>query len=271
MSIIAITRGSLLASQKLTDRLASELNWQNVSREQVIEYGKKYGIDEFLAGAQKIMESKPPNSWDPNAQQIHHYLTIFKAALMDYIVQGNIVYHGIQSHFLLSDVPAVLRIKVVAPMDYRNELLAQERNISLSEARDYIIEMDAQRARWSKFLHGIDFDDPTNYDMVLCMSNLNLDAMVDVIKVLINRPEFRLYAANTKIIKDTHLRAQIGAYLTRSSLTRDLDLEIECDAARGLVKIKNKSAAVSGDGWKEDVKEILGIFDKISKLEFVDT
>jgi cytidylate kinase len=271
MSVIAITRGSLIASQKLTDRLKGELDWQTITREEVIEHGRKYGIDEFLDVARKIMDTKPPNSWDPNAEQIHRYLTIFKAALLDYVVQGNIIYHGIQSHFLLADIPGVLRVKVGAPFEYRVKAMVMERGMSDHDARDYIIEVDGQRVNWARFLHGIDYNEATNYDMVLSMSNLNLDAMVDLIALVIRRPEFRLNAGVMKIIADAHFRARIMAYLIRSPKTRELDLALECDAEGRWIKIVRSGAGSGGSDWRDDIGAALSEIDNISSLEILES
>lgn len=270
MSVIAITRGSLIASQKLTDRLKSELHWQSLTREEVIEHGGKYGIDEFLDVARNIMESKPPNSWDPNAEQIHRYLIIYKAALMDFVVQGNIIYHGILSHFLLGDIPGVLRVKVGAPFEYRVKAIVMERGMSDREARDYITEVDGQRVNWARFLHGIDYDEATNYDMVLSMSNLNLDAMVGAIALVIRRPEFRLNAGVSKIVADAHFRAQIMAYLTRSPKARVMELALECDAESRWIKIVKSDTQLGGPDWRDDIGSALSEIDNISSLEIIE-
>ncbi len=267
MPIITITRGSLSASQKLTASLARELNCRAMSREDIIEHGKKYGIDEFLQAATRIMETKPPHSWDPQAAQIHNYLTIFKAALLDFVSEGNVIYHGLQTHFLLTDVPHILKLKVIAPFDYRARTLMDEAGITYEKAAEHIRLVDSQRIRWAKFLHGEDFDEPTTYDMILNMSNLNLDAMTELVALVVRRPEFRMHGGIMKEIHTAHLKALVEAYLVRSPVTREMDLSVRCDSASGHVKIIRNAPTPSTGDWQKDIKEAVSGIDKISTLE----
>lgn len=270
MPVITITQGSLRATHKLTNRLSKELNCRIISREDVIEHGKKYGIDEFLFSAKRIMETKPPHSWDPQATQIHQFLVIIKAALMDFVVEGDVIYHGLQTHFLLTDVPRVLRTKVVAPMEYRVKTLAEETDFSEAEAREHILHVDEQRVSWAKFLYGENFDDPTYYDIILNMSNLNLDAMVEIIARVTRRPEFRLDAGAMKSIRDAHLKALILAYLVRFARTRDMDLSIECDSESGHVKVRRNAPTPSSGDWQKDIEDALSGLEQIFSLEITE-
>jgi hypothetical protein len=265
--IITITRGSLSASAKLTDRLTKELHCREISREDLIEHGKQYGIDEFMNAARKIMESKPPASWDPHAAQIRHFLTIGKAALMDLVVQGDVVYHGLQTHFVLNDIPRVFKIKVVAPLEYRVRNLVRESEMSENAAREHILFVDEMRVSWAKFLYGENFDDPTHYDLILNMSHLNLDAMAQVIAYVVQRPEFRIDAGAMKAIRDAHLKALVMAYLVRSEDTRDMELTADCDSTKGLVKIHADSSAVSVSEWEKKIEAALSNLKLINKLE----
>jgi len=266
MPIITITRGSLSATFKLSERLARELNCRTVTREEIIDHGRKYGIEEFLQAAKGIMESKPPHSWDPNTEQIQHYLAIYKAALMDFVVEGNVICHGLQTHYLLTDVPRVLRVKVVAPLEYRVRSIAEESEFSEAEARDYIQNVDSQRITWVKFLHGADFDDPTNYDLTLNMANLNLDAITVLIGLVVRRPEFRLDSSALKIIRDVHLKSVAAAYLIHSPQTRNMSFSIDCDSDNGHVKVTRIDPASDSD-WQKTVKEVLSKVDLISTLK----
>jgi len=270
MPIITITRGSLSATQRLADNLARTLNCRSISREDIIEHGKVYGIDEFLQAATRIMETKPPHSWDPQAAQIHNYLTIFKASLLDFVAKGDIIYSGLQTHYLLADFPNILKLKVIAPLEYRAKTLMNEAGITYEKAAEHITLVDSQRVRWAKFLLGDDFDEPTTYDMILNMSKLNLDAMTELIAMVVRRPEFRLHGGVMKQINDAHMHAVIEACLVKSTLTREMDLTIECDSADGHVKIIRKSISPSAGDWRKDIKDAVSEIPQIKTLEVTE-
>lgn len=266
MPVITITRGSLRATDRLVDRLAKELNCKAISREDVIEHGKKYGIDEFMQAARRIMETKPPHSWDPHAAQIHHYLTMFKASIMDYIAEGNVIYHGLQTHFILMDVPRVLRLKVIAPFEYRVNMIMEESGSTEEVAREHIKFVDEMRRSWVKFCFGENFDDPTHYDMTLNMSRLNLDTMANVVATVVQTPDFRTDARTVKAIRDAHFKAVVKAYLVKSPETREMDLAFECNAGIGHVKIK-RNAPTPASNWQLLVKNALDEAEMVKSVE----
>jgi cytidylate kinase len=267
MPVITVTRGSLSATSKLAQKLSRELHCQVISREEIIEHGRQYGIDEFLTAARRIMETKPPYSWDPHAEHIQYYLVIFKAALMDFVASGDVVYHGHQGHFLLTEVPRVLKIRIDAPVEHRVKFLMEESGCTEEEAREKIDHIDEQRIMWARFLYGIDYNLSSNYDIVLNMANLNLDAMVGMIANVVRRPEFRLDAGALKAIRDAHLKALVMAYLTRSPQTRELELSVECDSDRGFVEVTGIETSMSPVIRPKDIEDALAGLDKVSKLQ----
>lgn len=267
MPVITVTRGSLSATSKLAQKLSQELHCQVISREEIIEHARQYGIDEFLTAARSIMETKPPYSWDPHAAHIQYYLLIFKAALMDFVISGDVVYHGHQGHFLLTEVPRVLKVRVDAPLEHRVKFLMEESGCTDAEARERIDHIDEQRIMWARFLYGVDYNLCTNYDMVLNRANLNLDAMVGMIANVVRRPEFRLDAGALKVIRDAHLKALVMAYLVRSPRTRELEFSVECDSDSGYVVVAGSPGPEGTDVGREDIEDALAALDKMSNLE----
>jgi cytidylate kinase len=267
MPVITVTRGSLSATSKLAQKLSQELHCQVISREEIIEHARQYGIDEFLEAARRIMESKPPYSWDPHAAQIQCYLVIFKAALMDFVVSGDVVYHGHQGHFLLTEVPRVLKVRIDAPLEHRVKFLVEESGCTDAEARERIDHIDEQRIMWARFLYGVDYNLCTNYDMVLNRANLNLDAMVGMIANVVQRPEFRLDAGALKVVRDAHLKALVMAHLVRSPRTRELEFTVECDSDKGKVIVSGASEQGASDARRKDIEDSLTSLDAVSDLE----
>ena len=269
MSIIMITRGSLSTSFKLKDKLSELLNYRAVAREEVIKHALKYGIEETGLAGKGVVETQPPYFWDRHTAQRRHYLTIFKAALMDFVVDGNAIYHGHLGQFLLSDIPILLRVRADASMEYRVHMLMRESGRTERDASDYINQIDCRRAKWARFLYGTDFNNPANFDLVLNMDKMSIETMADIVVRTTERPEFKVDELSLKVIKDAHLRAVVLAHLVRSPRTRGMDLSVECDTEKGHVKIQGIAPALGTDVWEKDIKEVLSSVEGISKLEVV--
>jgi cytidylate kinase len=265
--IITITRGSLSATCRLANKLSERLGCRVVSREEVLEHGIKYGIRDTGLGEIGIMEKHPPYFWDRHVAQRRYYLAIFKAALMDLIIDGNAVYHGHVGQFLLSDTPKLLRVRADASMQFRINTLMQESSMTENNAEQYIKEIDIKRKKWAKFLYGIDFDDNQNYDLVLNMNRMSLDTMAGIIVCATDNQEFKQDKDSMKQMRDAHFRALIHAYLVNSPRTRGMELKAECDSDTGQVTISGMAPVYGLDILKNDIRDVLSKIDKVTNVE----
>ena len=93
MNIITISRGSLRASELLAQKVSERLNSRIVTREDVIKAANKYGIRETGLGDLSFVE-KSPSFWDKLGEKRKQYLVCFQTALLDFALEGSIVYHG---------------------------------------------------------------------------------------------------------------------------------------------------------------------------------
>ena len=267
MPIITITRGSLSTSFKLKDRLSEILGCKAVSREEVIKHAHKYGIEETGLADIGIVETQPPHFWDRHAAQRRHYLTIFRASLMDFIAEGCLIYHGHLGQFLLQEIPKLLRVRADASLDFRVKLLMRESGRTEGEARQYINDVDSRRVNWARFLYSVDFNNPANFDLVLNMDKMSIDTMADIVAHAAQRPEFTLDDSSLKTIKDVHLKAQVLAQIVRSPRTRGMDLSVECDSVSGHVKVRGIAPVVGASVWEKDIKEVLSGVQGIKTMD----
>jgi cytidylate kinase len=215
-----------------------------------------------------FMEDQPPHFWDRHAAQRRLYLIFFKAGLMDFLVEGEIVYHGHLAQFQLSDIPKVLRVRVDASMEFRIEALIKESNVTEAEARKRIIEIDSKRKNWAKFLYNVDFNDPLNYDLVLNMDTMSLDTMADIIFRAARSPEYTIDDNAKKVIRDVHLKSVILAHLARSPRTRGTELMIQCDSDTGKVKARGLGPIVGTETWEKDIREVIMSVEGVKDLDF---
>lgn len=267
MPIITITRGSLSTTCRLANRLSEKIGCRVISREEVLEQGAKYGIKNTDLGESGIMEKHPPYFWDRHAAQRRYYLTIFKAALIDLIVDGNAVYHGHVGQFLLSDIPKLLRVKAVASMQFRVNTVMRDLSITEADAEQYIKDIDTKRRLWARFLYGIDYDDSQNYDLVLNMNRMGLEAMADIIVSATGKEEFKQDQASMKLVRDAYLKALVSAYLVNSPRTRGIELKAECDSDTGKVAITAAPMVFGADTLKNDIEDVLSKLSGVTSIE----
>lgn len=266
MAIITITRGSLRAARDITRKLADQLGYRVVMREEVIKHGEKYGLNEFHLADMETLEKKPPTFWDRHAVQRSHYVTIFRAALMDFVVEDNLIYQGNLGQFCLSEVPRLLRVRVDADRESRISRVMADSGASQVEAEAQIADIDSRRIQWVRFLYGANFDDITHYDIILNMAKISVETMVDTISRLVTSPAFAVDDTAQKTLRDLHLNAVVHAHLVRSPRTRGMELEVHCDAASGKVDISGVEPMLGTEIWEKDIRAVISEAEGVKEV-----
>ncbi len=269
MAVITIARGTLGAATQLGARLAKVLGYRVVSREEVYEAAKPYGIEETGLGDLSFLDQRPPSFWHPFSDKRRRYLACFQAALLDQALSGDLVYVGHLAHLLISGYRRVLRVRLAAPDGFRVELLVRERGMTEAQAISYIREVDERRLRWSQFLYGVDWRDPELYDLVLNPEKLRLETMADAVAAIAKSLEMQPTSHDREILRNLRLAAIGRAALLRSPRTRGLDVTIEADAARGHVRLYGTSPSMWTETWERDLRTILAETPGVNTVEIV--
>ena len=268
MNIITISRGSLSATERLAQKVSDKLNCSVVTREDVIKAGEKYGIKESGLGDLSFIE-KAPSLWDKMSDRKKQYLACFQTALLDFALQGSIIYHGHLAQFLLNDIPFVLRVLLSAPMELRIKTLMGEGGKSREEVTSYVKLIDERRQKWSHFLYGVDWKDPVHYDVVLNIEKIQIDTAAELLADFASHQEFQSKPESIKILKNLHLAASARCYLQQSPRTRGSDVEIEADVDSGSLVVRGNTPKVGSNMWANDIEEVLTKIDGVKTVKVI--
>jgi len=242
MSVIAISRGSLSTAVKLAEGLSVKLGGRIVTREQVVKAAERYGLQETGLSEKDIMAQHPPGFWERYSDARKHYLTCFKAALLDFVLQESVIYHGNLAHLLLNEVPFVLRVRVNAPLENRVKVLMDTEGISKEAAIQKIREIDQQRKRWTQFLYDADYRDPILFDLVLNMEKMTIQDGIELVASEAKKDQFQPNEESLKTVRNYHLATVTQTYLMHSPNTYGLELKVKADAATGEVVVYKSPA-----------------------------
>lgn len=88
--------------------------------------------------------------------------------------QGHAVMLGRGANWFL-DGKYGLRVRVVAPVERRVEVISKDRDVSLDEARELVARHDEQRRTFVRTTFSRDVDDPVGYDLVLNTGEMGAD------------------------------------------------------------------------------------------------
>jgi len=227
MSIITISRGSLSGGQALAERLADRLGYRCISSEALIEVAAKYGVPE-----PKLSEvfDKTPSLWERLTKSRRLYLIFIQAAICDLAQQGNLVYHGQGGQQLLKGIHHIMKVRLIAPLEYRLKIAMEREGLASREAAiQYLQQVDEERLRRMRYLFNVDWRDPVLYDVVLNLEHMSLETAADVVIYMAQHPEYQPTPASVRKLDDLSLSCRIKASLAANPITSGIDVEVRAD------------------------------------------
>jgi cytidylate kinase len=199
MGIITISRGSYSRGIDIAEKLAKKLGYECISREVLLDASKEFNIPEV-----KLIHAieDAPSIFDHIKDGKRRYVAFIREAFLEYIQKDNIVYHGFAGHFFTKDIPNILKVRIIANLDFRIKVLMEREKISEEKARKLLFRIDVERRKWSVYLYGIDTNTTELYDVILHIDCLQVDGAVDFIYDLANRPCFQTTPESQKKLKE---------------------------------------------------------------------
>jgi cytidylate kinase len=232
MAIITISRGTMSGGEALAKCLSEKLGIPAVSQEILKEASDRFGISQSLL--QQQLEKTKGLIRGPSTER-NLYLTAIQLALAERAQRGPFVYYGHAGHLLMKGVPQVLKVRVIAPLNRRSQRLSEIEKISLEEAKKIIEKMEEGRIKWTRFLYGVDWRDPSIYDLVINLDAISLESACEMIICTLNQNEFNESPESQTIIEDFLLASQVKAELAGNDRTKGLELAVS--AEKGKVRI----------------------------------
>ncbi len=229
MAIITVSRGSMSGGMAFAQCLARKLRYRCVAREVLVEAAANIGIsEELLLG--KI--EKSAGLWERLTANRRLYLAAVQSALADECADGDLVYHGHAGHLLLKGLPTLLKVRLIAPMAMRVHAVMEKQQLTYDGARDYIRHVDQERVRWTRFVYGVDWRDPANYDVVVNLADMSVDSACAMVTAVVQLPVYRTSAEVRKKFADFALSCRVKLALARHAEARAINFDVAADGGR---------------------------------------
>ena len=231
MAIITISRGCFSHGKEIAERVAAKLGYECISKEVLLEASHFFNIPEAQL-SRSIQEA--PGLLDRFSNTRQHFLDCIQAALLEHVIQDNVVYHGHAGHIFLPRIGHVLKVRVMAKMDDRVALVRSQGNLSREKALQLIAEEDRQREEWYHRIYKKDMSSPCFYDRVLHIGHLTIDDACDLICQTVARESFKTTRRSQRSLQDLALSHHVKMALASVC-------KAEVSAKNGVVRIDVKS------------------------------
>lgn len=205
MGIITISRGSFSRGKEIAEKLSEKLSYECFSRDILLEASAHFNIPEL-----KLVSAihDAPSFLEYFGHRKEKYIIYIREAFLSYIKKDNIIYHGLAGHFFVKDIPNILKVRIIANIEDRVKEEMRRANISEKEAYRLLIRDDEERRKWSTNLYGIDTKDPSLYDVVLHIDNLQVEDAVEILSAIAKMPCFQTTHESLLKINDLYLAAK---------------------------------------------------------------
>lgn len=233
MALITISRGSFAGGRAVATLLGERLKQPVLSREEVFSRAAKdYGISE------KELTSSlnhPPSFWQQVPGKRIAYINTLTAVLLDEASKGHLIYHGYVGHMLFPGISHILRVRVIADMEYRIEAAMTAAKLSRKEAISYIRQRDNERRQWAKLIYGVNWEDPAQYHVVLNLSQLSPASAAETIARMSELPDFQPTEESKQRFDDLRLSCRVWGALASNPETRGSGIQITAERGRVLI------------------------------------
>ncbi|MED5579599.1 MAG: cytidylate kinase-like family protein [Nitrospinota bacterium] len=248
MGILAVSRQLGSGGDIIAKLVAQELGWNLLDNEAFSKSAEEFGYvrDEL----EHIDERKPGliERFFRDSQLVYH--DVVRSIMYEYAIKGNCVLLGRGGNIIMSDIPGVLKVRVIAPVSVRSKRLVENEEITKSMAEKFIEHNDQERTSYTRHFFNAEWGEAVNFDLVINTENVSFeDARDTILELLKENRKFHIDSSALNHLKDLSYSQKIKAKLMADD---------RIDATGVTVFLKGESKLlVSGRVNSEEEKEIV--------------
>jgi cytidylate kinase len=196
--IITISRQYGAGGSEVARRVAQALNWRLVDDELIDRVASRSGLPPaevaekeerapgFLERLSRALSRASPELFPAAADKVPEpeeatLVRVTETVVEEIAAEGRVVLVGRAGPAVLRGKLDALHVKLVAAPQVRILRVIERLGVDPRQAEREIQEADTNRARYLKQHYGLDWNDPTNYHMVLNTGALGLDGTADLV------------------------------------------------------------------------------------------
>jgi len=255
MSIIIISSDSYEKGEEIAHKTALALDYTCLGREllAVVEAQCRIPRDK-LEWALKAS----PSSWGRSAGLQDRCLASIQSTTLGELLKDNRVCHGLVAHLYVVGISHALRVRILAdPAELAREISGQG-DISSERALRLIDRQRKSRQQWSLTHYQLDETDPSQYDLVISLSQIHTDEAVKIIAQTAGYRRFAPMTYSLRCIKDAEQASRVRTGLLEAYP------KVKVRAEGGTVIVETKGSR------RNRLKKAAAIKEKVQNMEGVD-
>src|SRR6059036_3159489 len=243
MAIIVMSHQMGAGGPEIGMALAQRLGYRYVNQELLLDAARRYGLAEDKLS--HLDESKP-TLFERFDTETRHHITVLQTTCLEFAEDDNCVLMRGGGQWLLRGVPHVLRIRIIAPFEYRVKQWIKRTTEMTGEtpnqraAADLVRRDDVEKSGRMQYLYEVDIADPTLYELVVNTEKMKYEATMAVIEGFVRRPDMATTDAGRQMVVSRALASRVQVALATHPETRRYRITVEAQA--GVVTLEGTAA-----------------------------
>ena len=258
MPIIIISSDSYKTGREIGEKTAKATGYDYVDREILGPVIEKSNVRE-----EKLIKAleEAPSFFGLSSKLRNKYLAYIQEATLGQLLEDDVVCHGLAAHLYVLGVSHALKVRVLSAPEELGSRLSSESGGSEEKMKKLVKRREAQRKRWSLEAFDLDETDPSNYDMVISLSQIDPDEAVKTIADMTVYRKFQPMTYSIKCLRDKELASRVRIAL----MERFPDVRVQADA--GTIVVETKAIKREKQKRTEAIKELAGGITGVGYVE----
>ncbi len=233
MALLLISRGSFSGGQLIGQCLSKTAGMRCLTREDLIAVVNEHGE---LANQVITSMARAAQDYSRLSALRRPYKILMQRALLEYVRQGDVAYFGYSGHLLLSGISHAARVRILAPLQLRIQLLIRRERVTEQQARERIREVDEERSRWARFMYGKNLKDPELFDLCINLERISFPTACNLLLNLVQQSDFKPTPESLAAVEASYLSTCVLVALLDNPKT--FDLEVGANAKGGCISLE---------------------------------
>lgn len=261
MSVITLFSGSYCLGDQFVALLQQQVNYSVITDADIVAKAAS-----MSAISQKKIENiliNKPSIFNNITHEKERGLAWLKLAMAETLLAAdNTLLFGLTGHLVPDEITHVLRVCLIADMNYRVVQAGKETQMGEKEASGLIHKQDKEKAAWTDTLFSQ--PDPWSaslYDLVIPVDKTSLEEGVSLVVENLRSEVIRPTTASKKAQHDFLLAAQVEVALTKEGHF------VSVSARDGAVTLTIHQNVLLLSRLEEELKSIAGAVDGVKSIE----
>jgi len=176
--MVTISRQAGAGGDEIARLLAEDLGWRLLDNEVLERLLVQSGFPQVEVEA---YNEKRPGLWHRFSAEKDRYLHFLKLVSYEFARQGSCIIVGRGGQVLFGNIPGILRVRVIAPLQDRVMNVCKKFGDDEHRARQAIQHSDNERSGFYRFLFHTNWDSLELYDLIINTHLISVNTATDLI------------------------------------------------------------------------------------------